>query len=320
MPAVQEVQVPDPGEMGVAVEGSDASWPGGPGAPVLPALDVYAQQPRYIDVFNRGRQPFSFSAAPAEPWLRIDVSKGTVERDQRVWVSAIWNAVPIGIESATITLTGPNESKVVVKVPILNPATPRPESLEGFVETNGYVSVEAEHYTRAVAPAGREWKKVPDFGRTLSGMTAWPVTAPSSTVSADGMRLEYRMYLFHDGAVSVDAYLAPTQKFQPGPGFRYAVSFDDEEPQIVNMHADESLPAWERSVSDGVAILTAKHKTLQPGYHVLKFWALDPGVVLQKLVVDTGGLRPSYLGPPESVAGRLGASSSLKSTVSALDR
>jgi hypothetical protein len=130
------------------------------------------------------------------------------------------------------------------------------------------------------------------------------------------MRLEYRMYLFHEGPVRVDAYLAPTQKFQPGPGFRYAISFDDDDPQVVNLHADESLSAWERSVADGVAILSSKHTIPHAGYHVLKFWAMDPGLVLEKLVVDTGGLRPSYLGPPESVAGRSGPPRDMKSMAS----
>jgi hypothetical protein len=158
--------------------------------------------------------------------------------------------------------------------------------------------MEAEHYTRAVAAGQRTWLKVPDHGRTLSGMTVLPVDAPAD--AAPAMRLEYEMQLFSAGTFEVQATLAPTQKFQPGDGLRYAVSFDDEAPQIVNVHADSSEKAWERSVSDGATVLLSRHQIAQPGKHTLKFWALDSGLVLQKLVVNTGGQKPSYLGPPES--------------------
>jgi hypothetical protein len=33
---------------------------------------------------------------------------------------------------------------------------------------------------------------------------------------------------------------------------------------------------------------------------VLKLWVIDPALVFEKLVVNTGATRQSYLGPPES--------------------
>jgi hypothetical protein len=106
--------------------------------------------------------------------------------------------------------------------------------------------------------------------------------------------------LFTTGELKVQVVLGPTLKFQPGEGFRYAVSIDDEAPHVVNIHADGSERHWSRIVSDGVAQFTTTHRVAGAGRHTVKFWALDPGLVLQRLVIDAGGLRPSYLGPPES--------------------
>jgi hypothetical protein len=53
-------------------------------------------------------------------------------------------------------------------------------------------------------------------------------------------------------------------------------------------------------VSSGVATFVTRLHVDGPGRHTVKFWALDPGLVLERIVIDAGGLKPSYLGPPES--------------------
>jgi len=57
---------------------------------------------------------------------------------------------------------------------------------------------------------------------------------------------------------------------------------------------------WEKVVGDNARYANSTHTLENPGCHTLKFWMIDPGVVLQKIVVDLGGVQPSYLGPPES--------------------
>lgn len=99
--------------------------------------------------------------------------------------------------------------------------------------------------------------------------------------------------------------------FRKGPlptdGLTYAVSFDDAAPQRVNVTratgADDGTmnAQWARNTSGNVNIASTVHRIATPGVHVLKFRMVDPTVVLQNLVVDTGGLEPSYLGPPESL-------------------
>jgi len=112
--------------------------------------------------------------------------------------------------------------------------------------------------------------------------------------------LEYEVYLFHPGRVEVETILAPTLNFVPGRGLRYAVSFDDQPPQIIDALAQNTPDNWAQTVEDSVRKVKSTHTVEGVGYHTLKFWMVDPGVVLQKLVVDVGGVKPSYLGPPES--------------------
>ena len=57
---------------------------------------------------------------------------------------------------------------------------------------------------------------------------------------------------------------------------------------------------WERNTSDNINRTTTTLTGMSAGHHTITFWAVDHNVVLQRLVLDTGGVRDSYFGPIES--------------------
>ncbi|MCP2246009.1 glycosyl hydrolase 115 family protein [Lentzea aerocolonigenes] len=302
-PPVQRITVPEGAEMGVAIDGSEQWWPSSSDTPVLPEFSPFQSRPgQFVDVFNRGREPFACTIHAGVPWLVVRPGSGRVEKQLRATVEVDWARAPRGTTRVPIVVSGAGRT-VTVEAVVRNPDVPR-SWRSGFMEASGYVSVEAEHASANVAANGVRWRRIPGIGRTGAGMKPFPVTA-ASREPGRGPRLEYRMTLFTPGEVTVWAHLSPRAGVLPTPGLRYAVSFDDAAPQVVDIiktsGADHSLMnrQWERMTSDNVNLTATKH-VLTAGPHVLKFWMVDPTVVVQKLVVDTGGLRPSYLGPPES--------------------
>jgi len=172
-----------------------------------------------------------------------------------------------------------------------------------------YVSLEAEHYTQAVNAGLITWQRLPDLGRTAGAVTTMPVTAaPTATPGGSSPHLEYRISLAQAGPVTVSAYLAPTLDFTNTTGLRYAVSLDDEAPQLINLHTglipDNGNRPWERAVAENIILKTSQHNVAAAGAHVLKFWRVDPGVVLEKLVVSQGSVPATYLGAPANATGK----------------
>jgi hypothetical protein len=116
-----------------------------------------------------------------------------------------------GFIKITQTGAGAGETdEVTVKVQAFNPTSPTRGTLNGFIEADGYVSIEAEHFTRKVDAGQIRWEKIEDYGRTLSSMTAFPVTTQSVTPPQNSPCLEYRMYLFQAGKAEVETIIAPS--------------------------------------------------------------------------------------------------------------
>lgn len=164
-----------------------------------------------------------------------------------------------------------------------------------FVEKDGYVSIEAENYVTLNNGKEVSWITIPNLGKTQSGVTTTPVTVnPESDVY-----LEYRVDLKTTGEAKLIILTSPTLNFNANKGLRYAVSIDGEPEQIVNIngHYRGELGKWQ---ADRIISSQTEHLIKNAGLKTIRIRPLEPGIVLQKIMLDLGGLHNSYLGAPQS--------------------
>ncbi len=301
MPAVVRVPPQQGARLGLAVEGNVDSFPNlKRTSPRLPLVSICDTTQHYFELFNRGIGSLSFSVKTSEPWLLVSHDSGEVDQDRRIFLSVYWDQVPISTKSANLTVTGSDGTVITVEVPI----RPRiADDIAGYVETDGAIAIDALGYKRKVDGKGVKFVDLPDLGRLGSAITLMPTTASKQSLTANPVFVEYPIYLFSSGDIKIQTVLSPTQHLQPGDGLHFAVSLDGGAPQVVNMHENYVYftPTWEASVAQNAIVKSIPFSSVKPGRHTIRFYAIDPGVVLQRIIIDAGGLKPSYLGPPDSV-------------------
>ncbi len=267
----------------------------------LPFFDPLNDQRYYIEFANDSDVPLDYKIETQDNWIKLSSTNGKVEKDLKVFVSIDWDNVPKGTAKGRLKITGTGRTRSV-EVPI---KTELP-TCKGFIENNGVVSFEADHFEKAVNSKKVSWITIPNLGRTSSAVTIEPANIDSQELNKKSPYLEYTFTVFDSTDIKLNTYLSPTLNFKKDEGLKFAVSIDDEVPVIVNMNENEEKPLWhyadwwQKIVLDHVRVKTTKHANLAPGVHTLKVWMIDPGVVFQKFVIDAGGLKPSYLGPEES--------------------
>jgi hypothetical protein len=300
MPMLYDYQPADVADMGIAVEGTAQAWPVA-GQYRLDEFSPYGQQSRRIEIFNKGTQPFNFLAKVNQPWIIISNTSGQVSDVALMNVSIDWDKAPTGKSSGTINITGASWGGANIQVSVFKPDDKQTRRMRGFVEADGYVSIEAENYTDIKSTHGFEWQRLEQHGRTLSAMSVFPITDYSFGNPEKAPYIEYDVHFFNTGEFTVEAMFAPSLPFMPERGLRYAIAFGKDTPQVVDIVADMSDSAWAEAVTSGVRISRSTHKVSKAGLQKLRIYMVDPGVTLQKLVINTGGLKPSYLGPQQSL-------------------
>jgi hypothetical protein len=315
------------GQMGVAVEGSQGIRPGRtneesdrthpsrkdlvPGL-TLPPFDRYAVSNPYFEVFTRGSTDIHWSAYASESFVTLSTSSGVLNHegdDQRIEISLSWDAVPTHFEDTVLihirSTAGDYEQ---VHLPISGRKVS--ENCLGFVESDGHVSIHAVNFTQldpAMTQPDEFYIHHPFLGRTPGGGMALKAQ-PASSLSQPG--LQYDIYAFSKAKnITINLYFTTCLDTDPSRPHKYSLAFDDIRLQHIRLLESSTTAPGSGELPDGWAdaaqdcVWVRKHSFTNggPGMHSVRLWLESVDLVVEKIVVDFGGVRKSYLGPPESM-------------------
>jgi hypothetical protein len=153
------------------------------------------------------------------------------------------------------------------------PAPPAPPA--------GLAAFRADRFSARVG----DWRVIPNLGLYGAAVTLFPVTGAARTPGGDSPHLDYAFTAASPGPVLVEVTLSPTLDFAGRGGLRYAVSIDDGTPVTVNVNGHVSDGDWGRAVIENRWLRTSRHALAAPGRHVVHLWAIDPGLVFQRIAI-----------------------------------
>ncbi|KAF4332215.1 hypothetical protein FBEOM_13976 [Fusarium beomiforme] len=319
---VQKRQNSNPivGQMGIAVEGhegvrvgrineeSERTHPSRrdlvPGLTLRP-MSRYGPKTRWFDIFTRGTPKIHWSASATHPWIKLSKVSGVLvpgEDDARVEISINWDQVPGDFkEEVLVDVRSKERDFEQVHLPINGRRVP--DSFKGFVEQDGFVSIPATDCH--IEPP---YLILPDAGRLETGsLTLAPGTRSDATISA----VSYPFYLFTETSkATLVLYFGTTLDLSSEDILTYEIRLDNEQSQSYPLQkrtpeseknaADKgwaSADGWFFAASDNVWV--REHQlTLGPGAHMLHVRLGHANMLLEKIVIDCGGVAKSYLGPP----------------------
>jgi hypothetical protein len=309
MPSVQTIgtNAPSSGILGVSVQGSSASIPGD-AAPTMMSLDPYTPENRTLELYARGSGTVDFTITPSVPYIRVLPSTGTISypsgtSDMRATIRVDWASAPQGTSTASITIKPSRGTEVKLSLPLNN--FQAPTNFAGCVESSGAVAIEMQHFvSRTPGSGGSTVEVIPNYGRTDSGLTVLPASGATMTPST-APKAVYNFYAVSSAAnAKVSVYMPPSFNVDPGAPFKYAIALDNGTPTTVAPVSSSTLGAmpgdWRDSVINGARVASTNVGRVERGLHSLSLWLLEPGTTVHRLVVDLGGVKSSYLGPPES--------------------
>ncbi|MGA9638749.1 glycosyl hydrolase 115 family protein [Flavobacterium sp.] len=299
MPPFEEIKLPKKAGLGILVE--EYTEVNGINKPYyLPVFTSHYNETYTIDVFNTGQEALTWEAIASADWISISQTSGTTSKEQRLQVSVDWNKLQGKTPNGTITIRGAGAEKIVFVKAFYSKITIADKLKGVFVEKNGYISIPLEDYHRKVDKDDVNWivkKGLGVTGASLATQNNHSKSVGHWAKNDKYAHVEYDFYTFNSGRFDISTYVLPTYPINGFELHRFAISVDEESPKMIYVGADIDSDSWRQNVRRNSSIHTSSHYITKPGKHTLKIYYMDPGVVVDKAVLNFGGLKNSYLGP-----------------------
>ncbi|UAY57044.1 glycosyl hydrolase 115 family protein [Arachidicoccus terrestris] len=301
VPAVQQIHLDNKAILGIATPDTLFLEEGVEGA------TGYGRQ-GVISIFAKGAQPVKYMLKASANYLKISQNKGMVSPemdDLKVTLSVDWkkiNQIKGNIPTAFVQIKGADGTFKRICV-ILRPELINDLPHQAFIQSGDIVSIDALGFAGDSSKIGQgiRWVALPGFGKTNGAVTPMPVTFKELKLDGKNPNICYRFFTRDEGAAKLCFYLSPTLNIWNNDGLKFAYSIDDGQPEIVNINkGSESIPTWRKEVAASIKKISQAVQLSRRGLHTLKIWAISPGVVLQKMVLDFGMEKQSFLGAPVS--------------------
>jgi hypothetical protein len=275
----------------------------------LPEFDKLNKQQYFIDLFLTDNKTIIWTASTSAAWIKLSTTKGTLsdvvgKKQVRVYVTLDWSKVQgnetlngqirfeAGGKQIAVTIIGINRS--------LN-------NFKGFVENNGYVSIHPAHYNREKKQAHADWILLPDLGYAREALQSQTVSlknmeqvSDTGWIKKSSSYVEYDFYTFSTANAALTVYSVPTHPLNNRCSMRYAVSVDDGPLQVVDFRTFGRSDEWKQNVLRNRAEKKIKLSLVEKGKHCLRIYAVDPGVILDGILIDLGGLHNACAVIPET--------------------
>lgn len=310
LPELHYIDLDGPASLALAVEGEDVS--GIRSFRALPVFDKYLRQSHWIEVYNTGCGSVDWEAGVSDDWIVLSKASGTTGSEERIGVSVDWTKVPAGKDIlGEISIRGMGRALKVL-VSVFNPAEPTREALENlYVQSDGYVSIPAAAFHRITGNGKVAVKPVPGLGPDGDALQLGDPAAPLQNYRDENTpSAEYDFYCFDVGPVDVYTYALPLFPLHADRDFKlpentntdtkYSIQIDGGAIATPTSSHTEYTQVWYESVLRNSVVNKSVLHVDAPGRHTLRIRTGDPGMVIQKIVIDFGGMKRSYLGPPST--------------------